>query len=558
MTKSKESDFSLAWEPWILVQRHDDAVETVSIRDAIVRAIEFRRLLGDIPTQAFAILRVLEAVLHRAVEGPTDDGDWLSLRTEGPPVEAVEVYLRRWEHRFWLFDNAEPFFQVADLHTTKNAMTGLERIIADVPPKDPFFTVRLGEQLDRITPAEAARWLVHCHAFDVSGIKTGAVGDDRVSGGRGYPIGVAWAGNLGGLIIEGASLWETLLFNLIPEDADIERDPSEDLPAWERDQLPGSAQDPQIDERPYGPLDLYTWQSRRVRLQGDRHGVTGALVCNGDRLKPQNRLRSEPMTSWRRSIPQEKALKTSPVYMPREHRLDRALWRGIGAILPASSPRSGSAGSEPEPAVTSAMLDWLETIMSRNPEQFPTNSLRLSVRATGLAYGSQSAVLLGVIDDAVDLDARLLLESEEGRAQLAARAVDMAEEGVSTLMYLAANLERAAGAVDKSGGDGARASAAARAYYELGGHYQRWLLALPEMDVARALVEWQQTANQCIRSLGRQLVNEAGPAAMVGRVVQRGGREAHISAAEADLIFSGRLTKIFPHAYSHITAKESA
>lgn len=47
--------------------------------------------------------------------------------------------------------------------------------------------------------------------------------------------------------------------------------------------------------------------------------MNGVLICNGDRLKPQNAENYEPMTSWRRSDAQEKKLKIPVVYMPRKH-----------------------------------------------------------------------------------------------------------------------------------------------------------------------------------------------------------------------------------------------
>src|SRR5947199_72580 len=110
----------------------------------------------------------------------------------------------------------------------------LSKLISDVPNGAPMFTTRIGGDLS-VPYAEAARWLVHCQAFDPSGIKAGAVGDDRVKGGKGYPIGVAWSGLLGGVLLEGRTLKETLLLNLIAADFDVcGRDPAVDLPVWER------------------------------------------------------------------------------------------------------------------------------------------------------------------------------------------------------------------------------------------------------------------------------------------------------------------------------------
>src|SRR5699024_5865445 len=133
----------------------------------------------------------------------------------------------------------------------------------------------------------------HVHAYDISGIKTGVVGDPRVKGGRGYPIGTGWAGAIGGVMVERDNLWRTLLLNLVPEDhPEILEHSDRDRPAWEAPpSLPSEAED--VAARPYGPMDLFTWQARRVRLFGDESGVTGVLVANGDKIMPHNRFRNE-------------------------------------------------------------------------------------------------------------------------------------------------------------------------------------------------------------------------------------------------------------------------
>lgn len=98
--------------------------------------------------------------------------------------------------------------------------------------------------------------------------------------------------------------------------------------------------------RPSGPVDLYTWQSRRIRLLPTDGRVRDALVCNGDPLTPQNMHRFEPHTAWRRSKPQETKHKLPLVYMPQEHNPDRAVWRGLQSLLPGSAPRQGADGAD--------------------------------------------------------------------------------------------------------------------------------------------------------------------------------------------------------------------
>ena len=187
-------------------------------------------------------------------------------------------YLDKHRDRFDLLHPQHPFFQVAGLHTAKDEAAPLNRIVADVPNGEAFFSMRQPGPR-HIGFAEAARWLVHAHAFDVSGIKSGAVGDRRVKGGKGYPQGVGWAGNLGGVFAQGSTLRETLLLNLISADNDFLQVDKTDRPVWRRPPVGPAPIEPDLNEpRPSGPRDLYTWQTRRVRLHHHDGEVTGSSL----------------------------------------------------------------------------------------------------------------------------------------------------------------------------------------------------------------------------------------------------------------------------------------
>ncbi|WP_278591427.1 type I-E CRISPR-associated protein Cse1/CasA [Olsenella uli] len=233
--------FNLIDEPWIRVRDDAGAVREVSLLELFSQAPRFRCLANDLPTQDFAILRVLLAILQRAISPMLDDLDedvepaevWGRL-WESPelPMKDIEAYLAKWHDRFDLFDPERPFMQVPDLRTSKDELSPVSKIIADVPDGDRLFSLRSGYNLDKLSFAEAARWLIHVQAFDTAGIKSGVVGDPNVKDGKSYPRGTGWAGNLGGVFIEGDTFRDTLLLNLIVRgDGDNEVFPDDDLPA---------------------------------------------------------------------------------------------------------------------------------------------------------------------------------------------------------------------------------------------------------------------------------------------------------------------------------------
>lgn len=530
--------FDLVERPWIMVHRRGDGrVEEVSIRELFARAGEFRTILGEVPTQSFALVRLLLAILHRAVEGPVDSADWHELwRGADLPMADIDGYLDDYRGRLDLLSPEQPFYQVAGLSPEKPQVFGLTKLIADVPAGAPYFTTRLKVGVERVSFAEAARWVVHCQAFDPSGIKTGAVGDRRVKNGKGYPIGVGWAGNLGGVLVEGRDLRETLLLNLVPySSGGLLRD-ERDVPVWERDPL-GAGQE-EAPGRPYGPLDLYTWQSRRLRLVHDGSVVTGAMISNGDRLAPQNRFRLEPMSAWRRSRAQEKKLGEVPVYMPREHQPERAFWRGLGSLLP--SVTAEGAGREAADALPPAVLKWLAEAhgLGLLPAHYT-----LRTRAVGMTYGSQQAVIDDIVDDQVALPVVLLAEGDRELGTTAVDAVGEAEAAARLLGHLAGNLALAAG------GDapGPRARAEESAYAALDRPFRSWLVSLgPQTDPGEARAGWQGLVRDLIGDLGEELVLQAGPVAWRGRVVG----EWHVSTPQADRRFHSQLRRLLPLAYT--------
>ncbi|WP_338760726.1 type I-E CRISPR-associated protein Cse1/CasA [Nocardia vulneris] len=527
-------DFDLLEDPWIPVLDLGGRSRVLSLRAVFCEAHELSVLAGELPTQSFAILRLLLAIVRRSFRHRpgTAAEAWQSIwqPAEGRepitlPVREIDDYLSEHAGRFRLFDPQRPFFQVAGLESVNGAVNSLDRLIADVPNGEKYFTTRGGVSLERIEFAEAARWLVHAQAFDPSGIKTGAVGDLRVKAGKGYPIGLAWTGNLGGLFWEGASLRETLVLNLVLHDINEERFAVDDLPPWERE--PDRAD---VDERrPAGPADLCTWQSRRIRLVRDDTHVTGVQLCNGDALEPFNRHTMEPMTAWRFSEAQTKKAGGQARHYPREHDPQRALWRGFTSLF-----------SQADDAIAPGLLEWLSYLIDEGALPH-THPVRL--HAVGMRYINNQSVVGEVFDDTIGFRAALVSSNPRLRV-IAINAVHAAEGAVDAVAGLAWNLALA------SGGEsvGARDRARDHGYFTLDVPYRRWLGSLhPDGDVGSYLERWEQLVRSVIEPIGDELVASSGMHAWVGREVRGSYLDANIAASR----FHGRLKKLLPGAYRH-------
>lgn len=526
--------FNLVDEGWIRVRGIGGEIREVGIAEALRDAHQIERLAGELPTQDFAVLRVLLAVLYRAVapERLADPiGEWQHLwQADGIPQSAVDEYLGRWRGRFDLIDPDRPFMQVPDLRNANGDWRSLELLVPDCPGdgamfrrRDPSIPLELGE---------AARWLVHCQAYDPSGIKSGAVGDKRVKGGRGYPTPVGWAGWMGGQFVEGANLRETLLLNLV-----LDREyHADDLPLWEEDEHLTEKERPSAISGPFGQLGLLTWPERRVRLRVEDRRVTEVLICNGDPIPYTLQRGHEQMTPWRFSDPQTKKAKAI-VYMPRALSRGRALWRGLETLLPDPTREKVSTKfGEAVASLPSGVVTWVGSLVAEGvlPADFEVRLV-----AAGVEYGPQMSVIATVLTDRLNFAGILAGEIGSVHRAAATTAVAETDSAVRALGNLADNLVVAAG------GDAgaAREGASAQAYEELDREFRRWLRELgPDISPDEHLQSWREECRRSIATRGEVLVHQAPPTAWRGRT--HGGHV--ISVGQADLWFRRALAKALP------------
>ncbi|MET9724481.1 type I-E CRISPR-associated protein Cse1/CasA [Streptomyces zaomyceticus] len=529
--------FDLTEQPWIGVLQRNGEQEELSLREIFSQAGQVRRITADLPTQEFALTRLLLAVAHDALDGPKDIEHWSRLWNDPRCFDAVAAYLDTHRHRFDLLDRRTPFFQTAELRTAKDEVSSLNRIVADVPNGEPFFSARM-PAAGRLSFPEAARWVVHAHAYDTSGIKSGMAGDTRAKGGKVYPLGVGWAGNLGGVFVEGRDLRETLLLNLVAVDTGGLTFTAEDRPAWRREPSgPGGA-----ERTPAGIRDLYTWQSRRLRLHADANGVNGVVLGYGDPLTARNMHTHEPMTAWRRSPAQEKKHGEPLVYLPREHDPARSAWRGLASLIAdRAQHQKDSAGVSAY--LRPGILDWVARLVTRRA--LPRGFL-VRARITGSVYGTQQSVVDEVVDDQLTMAVALLHEQDREYAQQAIDAVGDAEDAVKALGDLATDLQRAAG----SENEGPRLSARDRAFGELEGPYRAWLASLGDADdPLEERARWQAQVHRIVSRLAAQMIADAGDAAWQGRTVPAKQGSVWLNSALADRWFRARLRTCLGQAF---------
>ncbi|WOC11281.1 type I-E CRISPR-associated protein Cse1/CasA [Gordonia sp. MP11Mi] len=505
--------FNLVDEPWISVRLRNGESETISLRGVFHRAAEIKRIAGDLPTQDFAVLRTVLAVMYRALESDEAiDEIWAS---GSLPLRELDTYLDEWRDRFDLFDPTHPFMQVAGLTSTSGETKPLGILVPDAPGAGSLFTMR--RDVADLSFAEAARWLIHCQAYDYDGIKSGAVDDSRTKGGRGYPVGIGWTGWTGGLYIEGHDLRETLLHNWVPSvDAAKRRS---DRAIWELEPLTPQPRGA-VDIGPFGPVGLFTWPIRHIRLFPDGARVTRVLICVGDPISKASQLTNEPMTSWRYSEPQtKKATSATPLYMPRAHDFSRALWRGLTALLPDPEPKRDAKG---------IVLSYPSTIVERLGLRVTEGDIPnriVGLVSVGVEYGANMSSYSEIFSDSLVLHPAVADATGSAR-WCVTDAVRRADDAVSALARLASDLAVADGGERTVAGAKARATA----FHALDQQFRDWVRMVDnDRDSEDLMQAWFGMARETINHLADQLLDSATTRSRSVRIVD--GHEVSAGAS---------------------------
>lgn len=527
--------FNLIDEPWLPCLTVDGRQEILSLRTVLHRAHELRDLVVDAPTQYPPLLRLLLAVVHRAFDGPVDDDEWRELWQHGSiPPEPVDDYLDQHRDKFDLFHPRTPFMQVANLAAASGEAQTVALLIPHVASGNnvPLFSGFRDDRPPSLTPAEAARWLVHVHAWDTAGIKTGAVKDPKAEGkGKTYGNPPGYLGELGVLLPIGRTLFHTLVLNLV-----VGLHGENDLPPWERPQLGASWDE---EREPCGPVELYTWQSRRVRLFPERDGdevvVRRCLVTAGDRVTLRRAESFEPHTRFRRSKPQK---RQDNVWLPVTHDPTRQLWRGLGGMLARGEREQASRRDERR---RPRMLKQLGE--PARLELLAGEVIR--VRAVGVQYGNMRAVVEDVYHDEMPMPVALLAEQDSELQTVALQAVEVADAVASALGNLAMDVVRAAGARDQARGYADRTRA--RLWATLDGPFRQWIatLASSGVDPADRLAVWAEFVRRRANRIADEILVQVPRTAVRGREERTQGekRKRYLNTATAELIFRARMRR---------------
>jgi CRISPR system Cascade subunit CasA len=321
--------FNLVEEPFIPVLTSDGRSVELGVRETLFRSHEIREVRGTSPLATIALQRLLLAILHRNF-GPANVPEWEKLWVAGRwGAGVLEAYLVKWRDRFDLFHPEYPFYQTAGFRTKEPSSTSRLAHEQASGNNATLFDHTRDEASQPLTPARAARLVIAQQAYAIGGGKSAT----------GY---TSHAPLLQGVVIfpQGATLFETLMLNLIEYNARKPFPARDDAPVWERDAPPRAD-----NTIPNGYLDYLTWQSRALALhaatEDGRTVVRGVSYAQGRKLEAPGLF--DPMMAYRKD---EKkgwlALRLSE---------NRELWRDSAALFQVATR---DPGKRPE------CFDWLQ------------------------------------------------------------------------------------------------------------------------------------------------------------------------------------------------------
>jgi CRISPR system Cascade subunit CasA len=356
--------YHLLEETWIPCVLPDGRREDMSIREVLRRAHEIREVADASPLATIAMHRLLLAILHR-VFGPSDASAWIALwEVQRFDAGSIKDYLDEWTHRFDLFHAERPFFQTTE--TDVSYAKPVSNIVLERSPSNARLFTHIDEStVLELTPAQAARQVLAYLSFAVGGLITPEAGKLADKYCAAAPLNRCAV-----TLVTGESLFQTLLLNLHRCNAEYEQpfsfDPEKDAPAWEQ-AFPARVE----ERRPFGPIDLLTWQSRRVRLvpsngDGGTAVVRQVVAMKGVQFpRGDNALYQwETMVAFRHNA---KAKPEQDPWPPMAFREERAIWRDSLALFSLS----------PE-AQRPATMTWLSEVLERPRRVLPVDVFGVS------------------------------------------------------------------------------------------------------------------------------------------------------------------------------------
>ena len=516
------SRFNLLEENWIRVLEEGEMKE-VSLITLFENAEKYRCLAGEMATQDFAMLRFLLAVLHTVFSRVNADGEaydfleidekfrqkeavseddeeeyndalmetWKTLWQRGKFPSVVRKYLEAWKDHFYLLDEKYPFYQVTKeeilsrLKDGKNPSSisgkNLNRNISESDNKVALFSPMTIEYKSKMKEGEFARWLIMLQGYI-------GLSDKAIVGEEKYKASKGWLFDIGGIFLNGDTLFETLMLNLkvavkaVGDILPIQR------PCWEY----SGAEN--IDRSFLGIADnlaeLYTNWSRASLLDP---AIDFSKDIKLDIVKlpelDHRMMEIEPMTLWKYNDSGE----NKNFYTPRKYRPGQALWRSFGLITVPSDVSEDSR----EPGI----ITWLSKI-----EKYIQNP-RVRISAVGMQDDGNATSWVPVNEMIDELALHEIVLFEKGKEGWVIRIKEIVEDTKEVIGFIYKGFLK--DVYDIRNTKKSVEEELEQAYFALDKPFRDWLSGIDSLSSKEEkMKQWKETLLYAMKDRALDKVNE--------------------------------------------------
>lgn len=506
--------FNILEKPVMYALYETGETHEISLIQAFEDSKIIKQVSGDYALQEILLVRLMIAILYRAYGDNIDtEEQWEDLWEEGIDVDLVKDYLKEHEHRFDLFSETEPFYQVTEENAEyekENAETNVSQILLRLQrtfngssSKDPryYFGASTERGVETLSPSEAFRSLLTLQAYNTASRKSVFKGDPRTK--KRMYAQPGWNGNLTTVLIVGNNLEQTLLLNTVPyENIGNGLSPEDDVAVWEQEQQTAAPSNEFWEISPneeYGTLkgvvEAMTFQSTRVHLENDGEKFTGSRVGIGDRLFRYDQP-VETMSGYHRITRQTKEEAEVPTKFS-----DGQSWLNVNSLLAFYD------NDEKRKRKAAHNVSFF-----RNTAKQYYNEPIVDVKTFTVLYGAQDAIIEDIVVSSLDLNADSFSEQEVGESIIS--AAKSASDVSYVVRILAQDIFRASG-----GSDNSRKSAASiqgNVMSEFEPEFRKFAATINKENALEKRKEWIETLRKIARKQADTLIKTAPQSSYYG------------------------------------------
>lgn len=536
------SEFNLIDEPWIsVVTDYKGTTKLVGLREFFQDCQNYKDLAGEMPTQNFAVMRFLLAILHTVFSRYDADGNpyemvnlnekmqqvenvdeeyeeeyedalmetWESLWKAGKFPNIVIDYLESWHDRFYLFDDDYPFYQVTkdEIDQTKISKANpseilgknINRLVSESGNKIALFSPKYSSDDNKeiLDYDEVVRWLISFQSY-------ASLSDKVRFSNKSYKASKGWLFDLGGVFLSSDNLYKTMVLNLVlVNTSNTDYNTTIQKPVWEY--KPSEVVKKYMSDKPIDNIaELYTAYSRAIYISDfdPKKPFKMGIVKLPEVLHKNNFL--EPMTLWRYN----KDGPNKGEFTPRKHQLNKSLWRSFGLI---TETEDANEGNENTAKRKPGIIDWLNDIDDYiGDELVKINTISMEDDGNAMSWVPTNEIV-----DSLYIEANLLNDfDDEGLIFRINKVVDKTKYIVDKIFWSFVNDSKKIRNIESNEYVSRYTESL---YYELDKPFRDWLTSIDHEDsMDKKTDAWYKELKKITISQAEKIVAASGPRDFTG------------------------------------------